>query len=211
MSALPVFSLLPTEEQRLLLPKLLGLPSLADYPFATYEEAAQRLHTLVHLENLQHSVEDKYLTLQNFTRQVSQLPAAWAQVHCFVGVARSYLEVTVYDHREFLVALKTAGYAVNSWMEAVGRWAGNGHRFDGARARTEHRYEPQLHLVNDRADEADYGPNYFFVHWDAQSVFARRGSLLGRLAASRTHKYHSASPQEVKAYLDRFNSNASDR
>jgi hypothetical protein len=58
-------------------------------------------------------------------------------------------------------------------------------------------------LVNDRADEEAYGPNYFFVHWDAQSVYARRGGLLGRIAAGRTHKHQTATPQQVEEYLQR--------
>ena len=153
-------------------------------------------------ENQSRDPADKYLTLQNFVRQLGQIPAAWEQVNSLIGVAQSYLEMTVGDHRQFLAALKVAGYAVNSWMEKVSRWVGHGHRFDSARARTEHRFEPQLHLVNDRADEPAFGPNYFFVHWDAQSVFAKRSGLLSRVAAGRTHKHQTATPQAVKAYLD---------
>ncbi|MFN7929718.1 MAG: hypothetical protein U0Y68_17600 [Blastocatellia bacterium] len=193
---------LPTLERQLLLPKLLGISSSAALSADFDEQAAARLHTLIYLENLHHSASDKLLTLQNFARQMQEIPAAWAQVHRVVGVARSYLEMTVNDHAQFLAALRAADFAVNSWMEKVSRWAGHGHRFDSARARTEHRYEPQLHLVNDRADEPDYGPQYFFVHWDAQSVYARRGGLWGRIAAGRTHKHHTASPQEVHTYLD---------
>lgn len=144
----------------------------------------------------------QWLTLRNFVRQVSAIPTAWEQIETIVGVAVSYLEIRVYDCDEFLQTLKIHGYAVNSWMERVSRWAGHGHRFDSARALTEHRYEPQLHFVNDRADEDDYGPNYFFVHWDAQSVFAKRGGLIGRIAAGRTHAHQTATPQQVDEYLN---------
>lgn len=199
----PLFSALSPTEQSLLLPKLLGIAERPAFLPDEYAEASARWHTLIFAENPQHPLTDKFLTLHNFVRQLQQMPSAWAQVQRFIGVARSYLEVTVHDHDQFLAVLQAEGFAVNSWMEKVSRWAGHGHRFDSARARTEHRFEPQLHLVNDRADEADYGPNYFFVHWDAQSVYARRSGLLSRLAAGRTHKHHTASPQEVRAYLDR--------
>jgi hypothetical protein len=199
----PLFVDLSPADQTLLLPKLLGIAARPAFLADEYAEAAARWQSLIFAENPQHLCDDKFLTLQNFSRQLRQLPPAWAQIHHFIGVARSYLEVTVNDHHHFLAALKAEGYAVNSWMEKVSRWAGHGHRFDSARARTEHRFEPQLHLVNDRADEAAYGPNYFFVHWDAQSVYAQRSGLLSRVAAGRTHKHHTASPQEVSAYLDR--------
>ncbi len=198
------FSLLAQGEQQLLVSKLLALVSRADFTPDDFELAAQRFQTLILTENQSRNPTDKFLTLQNFTRQLGQNPAAWGQVNSIIGVAQSYLEMTVNDHRQFLAALKAAGYAVNSWMEKISRWVGQGHRFDSARARTEHRFEPQLHLVNDRADEAAFGPNYFFVHWDAQSVFAKRSSLLSRLAAGRTHKHQTATPQEVKAYLDQM-------
>ena len=198
------FSLLAQDEQRLLVPKLSALVGREAFTADEFELAAQRFQTLILTENQSRNPADKFLTLQNITRQLSLIPAAWQQVHRFVGVAQSYLEMTAHDHRQFLAALKAAGYAVNSWMEKVSRWAGQGHRFDSARALTEHRYDPQLHFVNDRADEAAYGPNYFFVHWDAQSVFAKRSGLLSRVAAGRTHKHQTASPQEVKAYLDQM-------
>lgn len=198
------FSLLTQDEQLLLAPKLLALARHADFTSADFAPAAQRFQTLLLTENQSRNPADKFLTLQNFTRQLGQIPAAWGQVNSFVGVAQSYLELTVRDHRHFLAALQAAGYAVNSWMEKISRWAGHGHRFDSARARTAQRFEPQLHLVNDRADEAAYGPNYFFVHWDAQSVYAQRGWLLGRIAAGRTHAHHTATPQEVDEYLNRL-------
>jgi hypothetical protein len=196
-----LFSQLPQAEQNLLLPKLLRRDDPPELTAA--EHAAARLHALLHDEAQPEQTSDKLLTLRNFTRQVGALPAAWQQVNTIVGVARSYLEITVHDHQTLLAILRAEGYAVNSWMEKVSRWVGHGHRFDSARALTEHRHDPQLHFVNDRADEADYGPNYFFVHWDAQSVYAERGWLLGRIAAGRTHAQQSASPQAVQEYLNR--------
>lgn len=191
-------------EQQLLLPKLLGGNQHEGFTAEEYQQAAARFETLIHGENQSFTPADKFLTLHNFLRQLCAVPSAWQQVQLIRGVARGYLELTVYDHHEFLRTLKAHGFAVNSWMETVSRWAGHGHRFDSARARTEHRHDPQLHLVNDRADEAEYGPNYFFVHWDAQSVYAERGWLLGRIAAGRTHASASATPQAVQSYLARL-------
>lgn len=161
------------------------------------------LHALLHVPEDKERSTAQSLTLRNFMCEVTAIPNAWAQIETIVGVAVSYLEIRVFESDAFLQILKTHGYAVNSWMENVSRWAGHGHRFDSARALTEHRSDPQLHFVNDRADEDDYGPNYFFVHWDAQSVYAKRGSLLGRIAAGRTHAHQTATPQAVAEYLNR--------
>lgn len=193
------FLQLQAEEQQLIAPKLLAQPDLA----ADEARVPGLFHELLHTaDDPQHSA-NKLLTLRNFVRQVNAMPAAWEQIARIVGVAPSYLEITVVDCGEFLRILQANGYAVNSWMEKVSRWVGHGHRFDSARALTEHRRDPQLHFVNDRADEEAYGPNYFFVHWDAQSVYARHGWMLGRIAAGRTHAHHTATPQEVSAYLQR--------
>lgn len=197
-----LLSQLTIEEQQLLIPKLVGIVGRDSFTAAEVQQAAARFQTLIQIENQHHRTEDKFLTLQNFTRQLGAIPAAWEQVNHFIGIAPNYLEMTVYNHHLFLAALRAEGYAVNSWMEKISGWVGYKHRFDSARACTEHRFEPQLHLANDRADEVAYGPNYFFVHWDAQSVFAKRGGLLSRIAAGRTHKHRPATPQAVKAYLD---------
>jgi hypothetical protein len=160
------------------------------------------LHELIHVPGDLTQSANKFLTLRNFIRQASAIPQAWEQIETIVGVAVSYLEIRVFDRDEFLRALQAHGYSVNSWMEKVSRWVGHGHRFDSARALTEYRHDPQLHFVNDRADEEAYGPNYFFVHWDAQSVYARRGSLIGRIMAGRTHAHQCATPQQVEEYLN---------
>ena len=194
------FSRLKMEEQQLLAPKLLRVAAPESITSTALQQAHAIFHDLILMDGQRR--EERFLTLRNFVRQVGAMPVVWRHVNSFIGIGRSYLELTVHDHQGFLSSLKAEGFAVNSWMEKVSRWAGHGHRFDSARARTEHRFEPQLHLVNDRADEADYGPNYFFVHWDAQSVYANRSGLLSRIAAGRTHKHHTASPEEVAAYLD---------
>lgn len=197
------FSRLKIKERQLITPKLIGNFDSLPHSLEQYLQAQSIFHRLILADSQPELHFERFLTLRNFIRQVGAIPAAWNQIRNFIGVARSYLEVTVHDHQDFLFALRAEGFAVNSWMEKVSRFAGHGHRFDSARARTEYRHDPQLHLVNDRADEETYGPNYFFVHWDAQSVYARRGSLLGRIVAGRTHAYLTASPEEVDEYLNR--------
>ncbi len=201
----PSFFQLPAAEQRLIAPKLVRQSDDS----ADDSRVLSLLHDLIHTSDDFEQSANRLLTLRNFIRQVSAIPSAWEQVETIVGVAISYLEIRVFDSQEFLRVLKTHGYAVNSWMERVSRWVGHGHRFDSARALTEHRFEPQLHFVNDRADEKAYGPNYFFVHWDAQSVYATRGSLLSRIAAGRTHTHQTATPQQVDKYLNRLTSHGS--
>jgi hypothetical protein len=202
-----LFSQLKLAEQQLLVAQLRRRADPPEFDPPEFDppefDPNAYLQALLHDAESPERLADKLLTLRNFIRQVGAHPAAWQQVNTIVGVARSYLEITVYDHQPFLAALKAEGYAVNSWMEKVSRWAGHGHRFDSARALTEHRSDPQLHFVNDRADEEPYGPTYFFVHWDAQSVYAQRGWLLGRIAAGRTHAHQTATPQQVEAYLNR--------
>ncbi len=160
------------------------------------------LPTLLHVPDDAERSAAHALTLDNFVRQVSAIPHAWEQIEAIIGVAISYLEIRVQSRDEFLQLLRAHGYAVNSWMERVSRWVGHGHRFDSARALTQYRHEPQLHFVNDRADEEAYGPHYFFVHWDAQSVYAQRGGLWSRIAAGRTHAHKTALPEDVAAYLN---------
>ena len=186
-------------ERHLLTPKLANSLSAGNRE----QDEHDLLHELIHVPEDERLSAAKIQTLRNFIRQVSTMPQAWEQVTTIVGVAVSYLEIRVHDCDSFLQILRTHKYAVNSWMERVSRLVGQGHRFDSARALTEHRHDPQLHFVNDRADEDHYGPNYFFVHWDAQSVYAKRGSLIGRIVAGRTHKHSCASPQQVEAYLNR--------
>jgi hypothetical protein len=147
---------------------------------------------------------DRFLTLRCFVAQASADRAVWGQLHRILVVRRSFLEFTVRDRDRFLSALRAAGYAVNSWMEKIARRFSKYHRFDNARALTDYRFDPQLHFCNDRADEEGYGPAYFSAHWDAQSVYARRSSLLSRIPAALSHAKHPATPEQVREYLRRL-------
>lgn len=158
---------------------------------------------LIVVPDYQQATQDRFLTLRNFFIQTHADQTVWAQIRTVIGVGRCYLELTVHDRTEFLEALRDAGYAVNTWMEKVGQRFHKYHRFDNARALTDHRFDPQLHFSNDRADEPEYGPNYFAAHWDAQSVYARHSSLISRIPAALSHAKNPATPEQVQKYLIR--------
>lgn len=187
-------------QKNLLTPVLLQLS--IDVPNSEQLQAAEKVfYDLIGNENNQGTVEDKFLTIQNLVVQIGSPPTLWKQIKTIVGVATGYLEIRVVDRDQFLGELKNNGFVVNSWMEKIARLFGGGHKFDSARAKTETRFDPELHFANDRANEENYGKEYFFVHWDAQSVFPQRTNLWNRIAAASTHHDQSASPQEVAKYL----------
>ncbi len=193
---------LSKNEIQLLLPKLLLSSDKKHFSAIELYQAKTVFWNLIKEEGSLERTEDKFLTLRNFTRQVSTSSEAWHCIYRFIGISSSYLELRVNDCDQFLAALKRERYAVNSWHDKIAKLVGKGHRFDSARALTENRFQPQLHFVNDRADEEAYGRNYFFVHWDAQSVYARKGGLISKFAASQTHAKFGADPREVKRMLE---------
>lgn len=189
-------------DKKLLIPKLILSEPEKHLSSIEINHAKEVFWTLIEEEGSIERTKDKFLTIRNFTRQVGASPALWHCIKRFIGVSRSYLELRVLDCDEFLLALRRERYAVNSWHDKIAKLVGKGHRFDSARALTENRFQPQLHFVNDRADEEGYGRNYFFVHWDAQSVYASKGGLISKFGASQTHAKFGADPQDVKKMLD---------
>ncbi len=193
---------LSDHDKKLLIPKLLLSEPKKYFSPIEINQSKDVFWNLIEEEGSLERTEDKFLTLRNFTRQVGSSPEAWRCIYRFIGISSSYLELRVDDCDRFLAALKRERYAVNSWHDKIAKLVGKGHPFDSARALTENRFQPQLHFVNDRADEEAYGRNYFFVHWDAQSVYARKGGLLSKLVASQTHVKFGADPKQVKKMLD---------
>lgn len=179
------------------------LPEAERWPSAHEARAQAIFSELVFVAGQAQATADRFLTLRCFIAQTSAEHRIWEQLHTIIGIGRCYLEFTVHDRDRFLAALKADGYAVNSWMERIGRLFCKYHRFDNARARTDYRFDPQLHFCNDRSDEEHYGPNYFAAHWDAQSVYARRSSLVSRIPAALSHARHPATPEQVREYLRR--------
>jgi hypothetical protein len=190
---------LTDEQQRLMLPKLAGK---ATEPIAA-AMIEERFHALLAPCATQQEVADSLLTLENFiagTGGYSDSPL-WRQIAAFRGVRRSYLELLVHDRDTLLQVLAEQNYVINRepfWTI---------HKFDSARARTRYAHEPSLHFANDRADEDGYGPNYFFVHWDATSCWFEKSRWwvgarqLERLHAALQHWRGCACPQQVRAYL----------
>ncbi len=192
---------LSDHDKKLLIPQLLLSEQKKHFSPLEINQAKDVFWNLIEEEGSLERTEDKFLTLRNFTRQVGSSPEAWRCIYRFIGISSSYLELCVDDCDRFLAALKRERFAVNSWHDKIAKLVGKGHPFDSARALTENRFQPQLHFVNDRADEEAYGRNYFFVHWDAQSVYARKGGLISKFAASQTHAKFGAEPKNVAKYL----------
>lgn len=201
-------------ERRLLAPKL--LPAIASGDEATEEDldraAGEFGRGICDVFAPEPESDDemaaRLLTVRNFMAQTGayrQSPL-WRQIRRFVGFRRSYIELVVEDRDELLRILAVAGYIINRELP----WSI--HRFDSARAATRLSSEPSLHFANDRADEDDYGPNYFFVHWDATSVWFEEvqgwrrwlpgGRWIERLLAARKHRFGFASPGMVRGYLN---------
>jgi len=103
----------------------------------------------------------------------------------------SHLELKVADKNKFFDALKSDHinrFTVNSLGDAMMKRVGaSWHRFDNARARTDYRTDPQLHYMNDLSDDPNYGPNYFFVHWDATSANGSRSTIIGDARGALAH------------------------
>lgn len=171
---------------------------------ASVEDAGERFDQFV-IEYDQHgainhqATEDNLLTAQNFIAQASVF---WQQIAEIKGFRRSYLELTVFDRDEFLRVLAELDYVINRepfWTI---------HKFDSAREMTDYSHQSSLHFANDRADEADYGPNYFFAHWDKTSCWFRKSNwpirhLPGarqteQLYAAMQHRFGCACPQTVR-------------
>jgi hypothetical protein len=205
------WSLLGEDEQLMLASKLMGLDVDVQSSDQLLEAASERFnHFVIEYgpdgEVNPQAVNTNVLTTRNFIAQAGgDHSVIWRQVAEIKGIRRSYLELTVWDRDEFLRVLVESDFVVNRepfWSI---------HKFDSARAVTDYSYQPSLHFANDRADEDNYGPNYFFVHWDKTSCWFRRSNWLVRrlpgaraaeqLYAAAHHRFGCACPQMVSEYL----------
>ncbi|MGE0887216.1 MAG: hypothetical protein AB7P14_27145 [Blastocatellales bacterium] len=198
-------------EQAILAPKLLGLREEICATDQLLESASERFNELV-IEygsagevNAQ-TTRENILTARNFIAHAGDSPI-WRQVAEIKGFRRSYLELTVNDRNRFLDFLSRLDYVVNRepfWSI---------HRFDSARELTDYSHQPSLHFANDRADEDNYGPNYFFVHWDKASCWFRKSNWpirrlpgakqVEQLYAAIQHRFGCACPVTVNEHLQR--------
>lgn len=205
------WSLLSEAEQLILTPKLAGGGN-ARITDQLLEIAAERFDQLI-TEVTPHgavnhgAIGDFVLTAQNFILHVGghHQAALWQQIAEFKGFRRSYLELTVRSREDFLRVLRASNFVINRepfWST---------HKFDSARAMTQRSHQPSLHFANDRADEAEYGPDYFFVHWDKTSCWFRKSNWAGQwlpgarvieqLYAAMQHRTGCACPRVVCDYL----------
>jgi hypothetical protein len=193
------WSQLSETEQEALSPKLAGLSEHAAERFDQFVIEYDKKGTINHS-----ATNDNLLTIQNFATQAEPF---WHHIAAIKGIQPSYLELTVQDRTEFLRELAKLDYVINRepfWTI---------HKFDSARETTEYSRHPALHFANDRANETDYGPNYFFVHWDNQSPWFRKSDwplnwlpgarLAEQLYAGFQHRYGCACPQTVRDHLAR--------
>lgn len=189
-------------EQAALSPKLAASP----------EDAGERFDQFVieydQSGAINHSATSDYLlTAKNFIANTGGLSNSplWQQIAEIKGFRRSYLELTVWNRAEFLRVLAELDYIINRepfWTI---------HKFDSAREVAEFSNQPSLHFANDRADEHEYGENYFFAHWDKTSAWFRNSnwpirSLPGarqieQLFAAAQHQFGCACPQTVRDHL----------
>jgi hypothetical protein len=206
------WNLLSAYERLMLTPKLLGIFEEVPVTGPLIEAASERFnHFVIECgpdgKVSPQAVKDHVLTAQNFIAQAGRTHSPiWRLVAEIKGIRRSYLELMVRDRHEFLSVLREADFVVNRepfWSI---------HKFDSARAITDYSHQPSLHFANDRADEDNYGPNYFFVHWDRTSCWFRRSSwpvrrlpgarAVEQLYAATHHRFGCACPQKVSEYLN---------
>jgi hypothetical protein len=147
------------------------------------------------------------LTARNLMAQCGAYRGSplWKMITRIHGFRKSYIELTVSDRDALLDYLREQNFVINrEFFWSI-------HKHDSARARTASSSDPSLHFANDRANEANYGPNYFFVHWDSTSVwfgkargfwrFIPGGRYIEGLFAGLRHEHGFASPDSVETLI----------
>jgi hypothetical protein len=201
-------------EQRLLVPKLIDCETEGELPSeADHERAGVVFDGIAVDENAEANsaemIAQHVLTARNLLAHCGAYrdSPVWKMITRIHGFRKSYIELSVEDRDKLLNHLEGEDYVIN--FEPF--WSS--HKFDSARKRTTTSYEPSLHFVNDRAKEPNYGPTYFFVHWDANSVWFGKANRFWRwvpggrwiegLLAGLRHKHGFAAPESVRKLLAR--------
>ncbi len=202
-------------EQRLLVPKLIDCKLEGEFPTEADHERAGLVFDRIAVDanaadpHDAAMIAEHLLTARNLLAHCGAYRSSpvWQMITRIHGFRKSYIELSVQDRDKLFDHLATEDYVIN--FEPF--WSS--HKFDSARKRTTTSYEPSLHFVNDRHDEPNYGPTYFFVHWDATSVWFGKANRFWRwipggrwiegLLAGLRHKHGFAAPESVKELLAR--------
>ena len=201
-------------EQTILAPKIIDLPDGSD---SVTDDDLVRAGELFNTISIDTSVggdpldpqvfAPHILTARNLMAQCGAYRHSplWTMITRIHGFRKSYIELSVKDRDALLEHLRGLEFVINREVF----WSI--HKHDSARARTATSVDPSLHFANDRANEANYGPNYFFVHWDSSSVWFGKagkfwrwipgGRYLEGLFAGLRHKHGFASPDIVETLI----------
>jgi RHS repeat-associated protein len=201
------------EEKKQLTPKLVRLKNPNKITQQEHKAAGARFNSLVTVKGDAQATADRIATAKSFVKEFSshgRAPhndPAYRQIDQIQAIGRSTLEVTVKNKDAFLKALASEGYSVNAKEESIAqersrRLRGRAdHPFDNARSLTYRDTDPELHFANDKSDNPDYGPNYFFAHWDVSSVNCLAGcGPIGRALSGPKHAEGDAKPEQVTNY-----------
>jgi len=201
------------EERKQLTPRLVHLKNSNKITAKELKAAGAKFNSLVTVKGDAQATADRIATAKGFVAEFSSHGTspnndrAYQQIDQIEAIGRSTLEVTVKNKDEFLSALASEGYSVNSSEEVIAQKKSSmergraDHPFDNARSLTYYDTDPELHFANDQADNSRYGPNYFFVHYDPSSVNCLSGcGTIGRALSGRKHAEGAASPTQATNY-----------
>lgn len=154
-------------------------------------------------------VAERVATVQNFIGAAGGYSnsAQWQQISKIERVGRNTVEVLVSDSNKFLDALEGEGYQVKSrsWTATAKEWLGGtsgDHPYDSARSLTPTTRNVQFHYADDRAEDPNYGGNYWFFHFDITSSNSRQAGPIGDAAGGRGHRNNgSLTPDQVRRDL----------
>ncbi|MEW6734022.1 MAG: hypothetical protein AB1489_22030, partial [Acidobacteriota bacterium] len=175
---------LSEKQQRVVITKLVSVND-ATHPCQTELNYAQeRFNTIINETILQEkgsldpqAIRRAVLNLENLLAGAGAFDNSrvWQQIGSIDKIWAGLVELTILDRSAFLNALKSEGYAVNHRLERLVRLlTGYGHPNDSARKISDSPRDYSLHFANDDI----HRPNTYFVHWDATSVFFRRGESI---------------------------------
>lgn len=204
---------LTAEERKQLTPLLVHLKHANQITQKELRAAGSRFNTLVTVAGDSQATADRIATAKGFVAEFSSHGSdphndpAYRQIDQIHSIERSTLQLTVKNKQAFLDGLGADGYMVNSGAEEVAKEYSRqlrgraDHPFDNARSLTPWGSDPELHFSNDQSDNRQFGPTYFFAHYDPTSVNCLAGcNEIGQIANGYEHAKGHASPAAVTNY-----------